>query len=99
MVKLKVVWSEDSLFQLKNSLKYLKDESPKSASKVKSILLKTAKELSKTPEVYALDRFRKDNDGSFRSFEKYSYRVTYQVKETQILILRVRHTSREPLED
>jgi len=40
----------------------------------------------------------KDNDGSFRAFEKYNYRVTYKVKETEIIIARVRHISREPLE-
>jgi plasmid stabilization system protein ParE len=99
VVKLQVVWSDNSLFQHKDSLEYLKEKSPKSAFKVKSALLKTAKDLSKNSETFAFDRFRKDNDGSFRSFEKYSFRVTYQIKDMQVLILRVRHTSREPLED
>jgi plasmid stabilization system protein ParE len=99
MVTLKVVWSDNALFQLKDSLKYLREKSPKSASKVKSTLLKTVKDLSKNPEIYSIDRFREDNDGNSRSFEKYSYRVAYQVKETEVLILRVRHTSREPLQD
>lgn len=99
MVNLKVIWSADALSQLKDALEYLREKSPKSATKVKTTLLNTAKDLSKNPEIYALDRFRKDNDGTFRSFEKYSYRVTYQIKESQVLILRVRHTSREPLEE
>ena len=98
MVKRKVVWSKNSSLQLKESLMYLKEKSLKSASKVKKEILQTAKKLSSHPEIYSLDRFTKDNDGSIRAFEKYSYRVTYQVEETQVFILRVRHTSREPLE-
>jgi plasmid stabilization system protein ParE len=97
MVNLKVVWSKNGSIQLRESLKDLKKKSPKSALKVKNEILKTSRELSKNPEIYGLDRFKKDNDGSIRSFEKYSYRIIYQVENTQVVILRVRHTSREPL--
>jgi hypothetical protein len=36
----------------------------------------------------------------FRAFVIYNYRITYQVKEAakEICILRIRYTSREPLE-
>ena len=98
MVKLNVIWSKKGSLQLKEALSDLKEKSPKSALKVKREILKTARELSLHPEIYSLDRFTKNNDGSIRAFENYSYRVTYQVEETQVLILRVRHTSREPLE-
>lgn len=98
MVKPKVIWSKNASLQLKESLEDLKEKSPKAASKVKNEILKTSRELSDNPEIYSLDRFKKNNDGDFRAFEKYSYRVTYQVEKTQITILRVRHTSREPLE-
>jgi len=94
---LKVIWSKNSSLQLKEFLKDLKEKSLKAASKVKNEILKTARGLSNNPEIYSPDRFKKDNDGSFRSFEKYSYRVTYQVGKTQVVMLRVRHTSREPL--
>jgi len=97
MVNLKVVWSKNGSIQLQESLKILKEKLPKSALKIKTEILKTSRELSKNPEIYSLDRFKKDNDGSFRSFEKYSYRVTYQVEKTQVVILRVRHTKRESL--
>jgi len=97
MVKMKVIWSKNGLLQLKESLKDLKEKSPKSAAKIKSEILKTSRNLSYNPEIYSPDRFKKDNDGSFRTFEKYSYRVSYQVEKTRVIILRVRHTSREPL--
>jgi plasmid stabilization system protein ParE len=98
MVKRKVIWSKNGSLQLKEALTYLREKSPKSAVKVKKEILLTARELSLHPEIFSLDRYTKDNDGSIRAFEKYSYRVSYQVEETQILILRIRHTSREPLE-
>ena len=47
--------------------------------------------------MYPLDKYRKNNDGSIRAFEKYSYRVAYQITKTEIRILRIRHTGREPL--
>lgn len=86
------------LISTKRSIKKLKKKSPKAALKVKNDILKTAGNLSKNPEIHSPDRFKKENDGSFRAFEKYRYRVSYQVKDTQVLILRVRHTKREPLE-
>ena len=98
MVTLKVVWSKNGSIQLKESLKDLRKKSPKSALKVKAEILKTSRELSKNPEIYSLDRFKRNNDGSIRAFEKYSYRVTYQVEKTRVVILRVRHAKREPLE-
>ena len=98
MVKRKVVWSKNGSLQLKEALTDLREKSPKSAVKVKKEILQTSKELSLHPEIFSLDRFTKDNDGSIRAFEKYSYRITYQVEKTQVLILRVRHTSREPLQ-
>jgi plasmid stabilization system protein ParE len=98
MVKLKVIWSKKGSLQLKESLKDLREKAPKAALKIKNEILKSTRELSENPEIYSPDRFRKDNDGTIRAFEKYSYRVAYQVEKTQIVILRVRHTSREPLE-
>ncbi|MGB0948547.1 MAG: type II toxin-antitoxin system RelE/ParE family toxin [Marinirhabdus sp.] len=39
------------------------------------------------------------NDGSYRAFEKHSYRVSYRITENEIRILRLRHTSRNPLKN
>ena len=69
-----------------------------SANKVRKSIKETVRELLKHPEIYGLDRFKKDNASEHRAFEKYSYRVTYRVKENEIRILRVRHSSRIPLE-
>lgn len=57
-----------------------------------------AENLKQNPEIYPLDKYRKNNDGTIRAFEVYSYRVAYQVTSSEIRILRVRHVKREPLE-
>lgn len=94
----KIVWDKEAILQLEEVYVYLKERSLQSANKVRKSIKETVRNLAKNPEVYSLDRFKKDNDGSIRAFEKYSYRVTYKVKESEIIIARVCHTSREPLE-
>jgi len=93
-----IVWDKEAILQLEEVYVYLKEHSLQSANKVRKSIKEDVRGLAKYPEIYNIDRFKKDNDGSIRAFERYSYRVTYKVKETQVLILRVRHTSREPFE-
>ena len=50
------------------------------------------------PEFYAADKYKKDNDGRYRAFEKHHYRIAYLFTDKVIRVLRVRHTSREPKE-
>ena len=93
----KIVWRKKALSELNRIYKHIQKSSPQSAIKVRDEIFATADELGLHPEIYPLDRFKKDNDGTFRAFEKYSYRITYRVLKTEISMLRVRHTSREPL--
>ena len=97
VTKKQLVWDKEALSELKEAYDYLKKKSLTAAKKVKKSIIETAKELPNHPEVYSLDRFKKGNKDNYRAFEKYSYRVTYRIKEKEIRILRVHHTSREPL--
>ena len=94
----KIIWDKEAVLQMEEIYEYLKERSLQSANKVRKSIKEKAQGLSEHSEIYPLDRFMKDNDGSIRAFEKYSYRVTYKVKETEIIIARIRHTSRKPLE-
>ncbi len=94
----KLVWDKEAISELKEVYKYLKNKSLPSAKRVRDSIIETASELPKHSEIYRLDRFKKGNNNDYRAFEKYNYRVTYRIKETEVRILRVRHTSREPLE-
>lgn len=95
--QLKVVWSKTAQQALEKYCSYIKEESVQSAQKVKTEILRITKSLTKAPTRYPLDKYRKNNEGNIRAFEKYSLRVAYQVKENEIIILRVRHIKRNPL--
>lgn len=94
-----LVWDKIALDHLKEIYDSLKTgDNLNFANKIKNTVLKTAKELLDNPYIYEQDRYKFDNDGSFRAFVKFKYRVAYKITETQIRIIRVRHTSREPIE-
>jgi len=75
---------------------YVKKVSLQGANKIRSEILATTKTLPVNPEIFALDLLKENNDGTYRVFYIYSYRVVYRITEENILILRIRHTSREP---
>ena len=94
-----LVWDKVALNNLKNIFDYLKAENNLVfAKEVKDIILKSTKELLANPNLFEQDRFKSDNDGTYRAFEKFKYRVAYKTTENQIRILRIRHSNREPIE-
>jgi plasmid stabilization system protein ParE len=94
---LKVVIGNEVKLELRNIIYYIKSESGNTTTKLKTEILDTFKELAKNPERYPLDRFKLDNDGSYRAYEIYHLRMSYQISEFQIRVLRIRHTKRSPL--
>jgi len=93
-----LVWDIEAKEHLQKIYEHIKKDSISSARKVKSEILSTVKKLKKNPEMFPPDRFKIDNAGNYRSFEKYSYRVTYKHTGKEIRIIRIRHTKQEPLE-
>lgn len=95
MVKV-VKWSPQAQNQLIKAYNYILLKSFQSAEKVKHDILVSTRKLPDTPELYPPDKYRKDNDGSFRAYELHHYRIVYQVTKNSIIIVRVRHTKMEP---
>ena len=95
-----VIWSRLAIRQNEIiHIRILKDTKSKEiADKVINGILDSSDILETRPELYKLDRFKINNNGTYRAYEVYSYRISYRVLKTKIRILRVRHTSREPLE-
>jgi plasmid stabilization system protein ParE len=58
--------------------------------------LASTQKLVANPEMNAADKYRKNNDRSFRAYELHHFRIAYKVTEKEIIIVRVRHTSMEP---
>ncbi|WP_394348364.1 type II toxin-antitoxin system RelE/ParE family toxin [Mucilaginibacter corticis] len=55
----------------------------------------TVENLIENYNIYPTDKYKKDNDGTYHAFEIDEYRISYRVKNNQIKILRIRHTSRK----
>lgn len=94
----KVVWSNLAKHQLKDIYNFIKKDSQQGANLVKSKILESSKALSISSVIYEADSLKNNNQGNYRAYTIYSYRITYKIEKDFILILRVRHTSREPLE-
>jgi plasmid stabilization system protein ParE len=97
MVKI-VSWPLPVQKQLEKIYQYILLNSHQNAEKVKTAILDSTRKLPVHPEMHPPDRYRKNNDGSFRAYEIHRYRITYRITDKAIIIVRVRHTSMEPRE-
>ena len=93
-----IVWDNDARLYFKAAIGYIKKESVQGAKKVKAEIFKTVELLPENPQLFEIDKLKTDNDGSYRAFIVYHYRITYKVTADSIQIIRMRHTSQEPLE-
>jgi len=91
-----VRWPSLAQKQLEKAYKYILQDSYQNAEKVKKEILSSTRVLTTNPEMYPLDKYRKNNDGSFRAYELHRYRIAYRITEKEVIIVRVRHTSVEP---
>ena len=98
MVKsdLKIVWDVEAKNYLRVAIQFIKQDSPQNAEKVKSEIAEAVSELAHYPTRYPADKYRNDNDGSYRAFELYKYRISYYISDTEIRIVRIRHTAQNP---
>jgi plasmid stabilization system protein ParE len=92
-----VVWSKRARLELKKAFNYIALDSLKHAILIRDVLIDLTIALGENPEKYALDKYKINNDGSWRAFEKYHYRISYKITDAQIRIVRLRHTSKSPL--
>lgn len=94
--KYQIVWTKRSQEQMKQVFKYINLDSPKNAEKVVSDIATSVFAASVNPQIYPPDKYKINNDGSYRAFEKHHYRITYRFLANVLRVLRIRHTSREP---
>ena len=93
----KIVWSDDAKKQLRQAYKYIEQDSLQNAINVRNDILALIKQIPVYPEKFSPDKFKINNDGTYRNFEKHRYRIAFRVLANEVRILRVRHTSMEPL--
>ena len=92
-----IVWSADAKKQLREAYKYISEDSLQNAVKVCKDIVAITRKLPSRPGHYPPDKYKLNNDDTYRAFEKHHYRIVYRVLDTEIRILRMRHTSMEPL--
>ena len=90
-------WNRQAIKQLEETIAFIEKESPASAEKVKRAVLEKIDELSLHPEQHAPDKYKTNNDESYRAFELHHYRISYRYKAAQVRIIRIRHTKMNPL--
>ncbi|QLH31476.1 MAG: type II toxin-antitoxin system RelE/ParE family toxin [Cyclobacteriaceae bacterium] len=93
-----IIWNKLASIYFKKAYERIKEDSYSNAEKVKNGIIKVIESLIEHPEKYSPDKFKKENPGNYRAFEKYSYRVAYKHTEREIRILRIRHVKQEPRE-
>jgi plasmid stabilization system protein ParE len=95
----KIIWDRTALNHFKGILAYLEKKSPQAPKIVKDAILSRLEVIKTNPLIIEVDKLKDPPHSEFRAFAIFSYRVTYQIKpETrEIRVLRLRHTSREPL--
>ncbi len=96
MVKKQLVWTRRSQQHLRALYRYISEDSVQNAMKVVDDIITAAEKAIINPTYYNPDKFKINNDGSYRAFEKHKYRVVYRYQKNVIRILRVRHTKMEP---
>jgi plasmid stabilization system protein ParE len=93
---MQIVWTISAQASLKKIYGYISDYSSKNAIKVINDLVHAVEKAKVNPEIYAPDKLKKNNDGTYRAFEQHHIRVSFRIYEEVIRVLRVRHTSRKP---
>jgi len=96
-MELIIVWDIGAFKQFEDAIAFIEKDSLVNAEKFKIEVTKKLKELLLQPERYQADKYKIMNDGSYRSFEIFRYRVSYQYRSNQIRVIRLRHTKMSPL--
>jgi plasmid stabilization system protein ParE len=96
---LKVVIDNEAKKSLREAYLHIRKDSLQNAEKVRHKIIATIKALHKNPERHNPDKYRmKNEEGLYRAFEVYKYRITYHISAEDIRIIRIRHTKMNPLE-
>jgi plasmid stabilization system protein ParE len=89
-------WNRRAEIQFEKAIAYAEENSPTNAEKIKFEILSKINSLSKYPEINTPDRFKSNNDGTFRAFKIHRYRIAYRFKDDRVRILHMRHTKMSP---
>ena len=93
----KLTWTRKASSQLEKIYLHIENDSPQNAESVVLTILNKLDDIVGNEEKYPIDKYRKNNKGDFRAFEFFRIRISYQILQDEILIVRIRSTSQKPL--
>lgn len=93
---LHIKWSRHALNEFVTLINHIEKDSPANAANVSRALLEKIDNLLAHPEQCGPDKYKLNNDGSFRAFELHRLRISYRYTGREIRIVRVRHTRMNP---
>lgn len=94
--KLIIKWDVRAVDNLNDIYDYIALDSISAARKVKKSIILLVKSLSDFPEKFPKEPYLSAFDNNFRSVTKWSYKIIYEVCESEILILDIFHVKQHP---
>lgn len=94
---MEIIWDNKAFIAFNKTLDYISEDSAKNASRIVDEVIQTFDKIIKHPFIYPADKYKKNNDNSYRAFNLYRIRISDKVEESRILVVRCRHTSQRPL--
>ena len=94
--KLPIKWDISPKENLKNIYFFIKEDSLIQAKKVKNRILEVVRNIPIYEEKFAKEPFLEEIEGNFRSRTIWSYKIIYEVTNSEIIILKIFHTSQNP---
>ena len=91
-----IKWDKEPLSAFKAAITYIRKKSLQNSEKVKEEILGKIDESASCPEIHPPDKWNSNKLLEIRAFELHHFRVSYQVKEAELIIVRFRHTSQQP---
>ena len=91
-----IKWNVRALNDLALAIEYIRKDSIQNAEKVQQEILERINFLGNNPKAFPPDKYKLNNDNSFRAFELHRFRISYRIRGNDIRIERIRHTKRNP---
>lgn len=96
MEKVPVIWTEKTKEQLQEIYLNIAEDSILQADRIFGKLTESTSLLPGHPLRYPPDKYKTDNDGDYRAYEIFHYRISYKITEVAIYIVRIRSTYQNP---
>ncbi len=95
----KIIWTNHAIAELNESFLELLEQSRsiETTTRIIDEVHESTSILATNPEIYKVDKLRKGNKGDIRSYEKHTYRISYQIEKATVYIIRIRYARKEPL--